>query len=111
MENTFEFITEGGHKVVLKSFITFGEKRAINDAFNNAATYDGAGRRQQSSMSAQLNAGTDKAIDIVIVSIDGVTTDHVAEFMKLENRSGLQVIEKINAITDNEKKEPATPKI
>jgi hypothetical protein len=110
MENTLEVATEGGHKIVLKSQISFGEKRSINDAFNVAAIYEN-GVKTDKSMQAQLNASTDKAIEIIVVSIDGKTTDIVSEFMKLPNRDGLAVIEKISEITDNKKKEPATPKI
>jgi len=105
---TFEVATDGGHKVILKSFITFGEKREINNAFNVAAIYEN-GAETEKSMSSRLNASTDKAIETVIVSIDGKTTDLVKEFMALPNRDGVAIIARINEITENKKKEPATP--
>ena len=110
MENTIEVATEGGHKVILKSEISFGEKRAISKAFTDAAVYEN-GAISEKGMTQQMNASTDKAIEIVIVSIDGETTDIVNRFMKLPNRDGLVIIEKVSEITDNKKKEPATPGI
>jgi len=103
---TFEVKTEN-HVAVLKSFITFADKRTIQDAFDAAENPS----KTATNMTAQMRAATDAAVKIVVVSVDGKTENVLAELMNLPNREALEIVNRVSEVTDNKKKEPATPGI
>ena len=109
MEN-ITFKTEGGHEVVIKSFITGYDSRAIEIAYAEGIENGPDGKPTAVSYIKQYNKSKDRAIEIVVVSVDGKTEDILKEVLSLPTTETKEIIVKINEVTEAKKKEPSTPK-
>lgn len=113
MESTnIEFATkENGHKIIMKPFITGREKRSISEKYIQAAVIDDQGKLKLGSPDIQLNAATDQAILVTVISVDGNSDDIINRVLNLPSRDMIEVVERMNEITDNKKKEVSTGQI
>lgn len=102
--NNIEFETTGGHKIILKPFITGFDKRSIDQIMFEGAETDKDGKFNPSSFNRQKNKAQDRTFEIVVVSVDGKTGDVAKEVLSLPHRDAQEIIEKINEITVGKKK-------
>jgi hypothetical protein len=118
--NTITFETKGGYKIVLNSFITGRQKRYINDSFLEditleGSTGDGATAPKFSMAGTKANVATDRAIESVVVSVDGPGVDKTKKIgdqvLDLPANDSDEVIAKINEVTGEKKTESTTEKI
>jgi hypothetical protein len=112
MENdTIAFTTKGGVAVVLRTFITGRQKRYITDAFLEDVQLTQAGDKQNFSVAAsKANVATDRALESLIVSVNGKTDNVVAAVLDLPAADSDEIIAKVNEITADKKKDETTPK-
>jgi hypothetical protein len=109
--NTIEFTTTAGHKVVLASFITGRQKRYINDAFLEGVEISSGTDKPQFSVSGEkANVATDRAIESVVVSVDGQTENKVDLVLNLPAQDSDEILAKINEVTSEKKSAVTTPK-
>lgn len=109
--NTTEFVTSGGHKVVLNSYITGRQKRHINDAFLEDVQITSGNDKPQFSVSgSKANVATDRAIESVVVSVDGNKENIVDLVLNLSAADSDEILAKVNEVTGEKKSVAATPK-
>lgn len=87
-ENIKEVTTKNGHKVVLKSFITYGEHRSLlaiylNEAEDKAAVADKADRR---------------GVEIGLVSIDGETENLYEKLSGMNVTDAQEIMKELEAV-------------
>ena len=107
---TKEITTKGGHKIVFKEWITGREKRQITDIFLRDIEMKQKGGEQEfvglkGSVAAEAE---EKAIEIVVISVDGKTEKVVDAVLDLPSNDYDEVNAAINEITQPEKKSEST---
>lgn len=94
--------TKSGHKAVLKTYVTGGEFRAISDVYLNAMEMkvgtDGA-------PDMRVNAGViknmqDKAIEIVVVSFDGIAENVLGRILDLPKNEFDEIARAVDEVKD-----------
>lgn len=85
---------EGSHKIVVNTFITFGENRAIRDIF----------LKEEFSDSEKFNKAQDLTFKTLIVSIDESTENVVDKIMKMSKVDGDFIDEQLKLITKGDDK-------
>lgn len=85
---------EGNHKLVVNTFITFGENRQIRDIFLDEKLTD----------SEKFNKAQDLTFKTLIVSIDESTEDVVSKIMSMSKVDGDFVTEQMTIITKGDDK-------
>lgn len=107
---TRKFQTSGGHEVEMKTYLTFGESKAISDVYLEGVKVKlGAdGKPELPTFEAQSNSrAQDKAIEILLVSLDGSVENVYQRVMDLPQKDGEEVIaaiEKLRGGLGDEKK-------
>ena len=107
---TKEIITPiGKNKVVLKSFITMNEEKAIKRIMKDIdVTVESkvGGEPTQKlkpfNMADKLEETENKAIEIIVISIDGETENILERLGKMNSKDGNFVKKEINKITEGE---------
>jgi len=106
MKETKEIITPiDKHKVVLKSFITGRDSRELKNVYFKDAEFYLDGAQPKSSkldMAKLTQEAEDKAIEIVVVSVDGKEDNKVDAILDMKKRDSDFVIDEINKITNND---------
>jgi hypothetical protein len=106
MDNTIQLTTIGGHNVVFRSFITGRQKRHISDAFLEDLQFTQNGDTQNFSVAgAKANIAQDRAIEAVVISVDGIAEKVIDLVLDLPAADSDQVLAKVNEITGDKKKE------
>lgn len=85
---------EGNHKVVVNTFITFGENRQIRDIFLDEKLTD----------AEKYNKAQDLTFKTLIVSIDESTDDVVGKILSMSKVDGDFVAEQMTLITKGDDK-------
>lgn len=98
---TIEIVTKGNHKVVLKSYATGREARAIEGKYFESAKMEIAGGAP--SMKGMSLGGAFEAekemLRLLVVSIDGKTDNAHEVILDLPQNEYEEVIAKLNDIT------------
>ena len=101
---TKEFVTPvGKNKIVAYSYLTGREKRAISDVFLRSTKFsmDENQKIKTDSVDATLtNKSRDRAISLIVVSVDGVKEDVVNKILDLRNEDYEFVVAEIDKITE-----------
>lgn len=100
-----EFTSEGGHKIVIKPFITLAENRTINDTLIGGMETGPDGKANPISFNNARNKTQDKTFEIVVVSVDGKTDNIVQEILSLPKLDAQEVIKMVDEVTSDKKKE------
>jgi hypothetical protein len=103
---TKEIVTTNGHTAVMYTYITGMEKRAISEALFGDVQITPSGK------DANINGfkGSDafkaenKAMELVVVSVDGKTDDVVNSILNLRVEDSDDIIRAINEVTEGKKK-------
>lgn len=78
--------TTGGHKVEIKTYVTGGEAREISNVYiaDTNVEMDETGKVKMPTINAGLvNRAQDKAIEMIVVSVDGSTENVVQTVLAL----------------------------
>ncbi len=106
-EKTITITTTNKHKIVIKNELTWGELQTIQDEYVRNIDIDGDASMQSFSGEVMIKA-RNKAIETVVVSIDGKSDHILSTFYQLPQADGNEMMDKINSITqtyqDTEKK-------
>jgi hypothetical protein len=98
----------GGHKVVLKAWITGREKRAINSALlDDSSMIDG----KYSIDASNIDRMKDEAIKNVIVSINGSNENVIDTLLDMRSQDYDFVIAEIDEITSEKKSDDDKKKL
>lgn len=92
--------THGGHKVIFKSFVTGYDKQSIGGIY-----LDLPDAMPRSQKFAKAN---ERALETVIISVNGETSGVADLVMKMDARDTEEVVAKVNEITEDKKKEAST---
>lgn len=92
----------GKQELVLKAWLTGGEKRDITNSLINGLKVDGAGAADLNMTSDLVNKSQDAALEIIIISIDGETEDIVKTVLDMRSKDFDYIVEEINKITTDE---------
>lgn len=101
MRETKKFKTQGGNEVEIYTYITGGEAREISNVFLEGMKFkvDQTGATQSNELNANLaNKAQDKAIEKLVVSIDGKKENILKEVLNLPNPDFVEVIREIDKI-------------
>lgn len=104
---TKEITTPSGHKVVLNSYITGREKRAITNVFLEKAEMTMVGNTPNISgiKGDVANLAEDKTIEIMVVSVDGSTDGILDKVLNLPAKDYDFIVSAINEMTGKKKDE------
>ena len=103
MENK-EYTTIGGHKFVIKEFVTARDMRVLKGMYMEMAKFDDKGGQTFNVDAEKANAVEDKTIELVVVSLNGDTEDVVALMMDLPANDYNEIFEKVQEVTGFDKK-------
>lgn len=106
---TKEIKTSGGHTIVINQWITGGDARDIRNVFIGEADVSFVGDKPQvSGVKANVQAkAEDRAIQAVVVSVDGMNDDIVNRVLALTATDYDEVIQAVNEVTRPQKKSEA----
>lgn len=106
---TREIATTGGHKIVLKSYLTGREANELK-----AVMYGALKMNMDDAQSGKVNIGEvpgtflveqeQKALELLVVSFDGSTETPIAKLLDLPSSEYEEVIKEVNKIQN-----PTTP--
>ena len=106
MKETKEITTPiDKHKVVLKSFITGRDSRELKNVYFKDAEFYLDGAQPKSSkldMAKLTQEAEDKAIEIVVVSVDGKEDNKVDAILDMRKQDSDFVISEINKVANDE---------
>lgn len=105
-----EVKTESGHVLIVKSFVTIGEKNEISEIYFTAAEAIKAGTPQVGENRASYRADR-KAVELVIISLDGETeTQKIVESIinGMPSSEGEEVLAVVKGILEPKKKAPTS---
>jgi hypothetical protein len=97
---TQDFETSGGCKLVLREYITGAENREIRSIYMRALKGDA----KDGDVSKVEFEADNKAIELVVVSLDGASSDIVNRVLALPLPDFKQVIEQITERVEGKKK-------
>ena len=110
MRETKKFKTKGGYEIEIKTYLTYGEAREIQrvylDGVNVSISNDGQTKIPDLSASSTIDA-QNKAIELIVVSVNGEKENVVKLFMDLPKNDGDEAmveIDKVQASLTEEKK-------
>ncbi len=103
MENK-EYTTTGGHKFVLKEFVTAKDMRVLKGMYMEMANFDNKGGQTFNVDADKVNAVEDKTIELVVVSLNGSTEGVIALMMELPASDYNEIFEKVQEVTGLDKK-------
>lgn len=108
--DTFELVTPlKNHKVVLKSWITGRESQAIDNAMFSGLGTTGDGKSLRPKISGTMLADQEnKALELIVVSVDGATTKVVDKVLDMRKADYEAVSKEVQRVVDGdipEKKE------
>ena len=86
---TKEITTSGGHKIVLKTYLTAGESRTVNAAIFEGAKFrfeDGTARMEEGISGMVMNSMQDALILSLVVSLNGTADNLVERCLDLPER-------------------------
>ena len=107
---TQEITTEGGHILVLKSYITGGESRELQKVFFEGMSIEmnGDGSAKMPSMNPAVSMkAQDKAVELLAISFDGSSENILPRILDLPKAECDEVLKAIDAVSnglDHEKK-------
>jgi hypothetical protein len=115
---TKEFTTSGGHKVVLKEWITMNEQREITKAYKTAKVRSINAKDQTAEFAdegmdiiAAIETMQRTSIDLVVVMLDGSADDIADRILdKLPQRDALEIVAMVSKITHPDTDESDTKK-
>lgn len=109
---TKEITTPGGHKAVLKTYVTGAEKREIDNVFINASKVHVEANNPsatvgENNMADLVNKAEDVAIEKIVVSIDGDEKEIVKRLLDLPSADSDSIIREVEKVQKGlgEKKE------
>lgn len=87
-------------KIVVKTYVTGREKRAISDIYLDAGiTVDMNSKNIQNAKSAAINKAQDLAFTTIVVSVDESTENILETILKMRSKDFEFLVEEINNIT------------
>lgn len=106
-ETKFVETPVGKHKVELKCWLTGGDRRALRSVYTENAVISIVEEKPEiKGMSGSLvDKAEDKAIEIIVVSIDGDKENLVKRILDMRDEDCNFVIKEINKITSEKKTE------
>ena len=93
---TFEVNTLGGHKAVLNTYITGGEKRQIVETYLNG--------KAERTEAEKIFASEDLSIRIVVQSLDGSSDNIVARLLELPADDMKDITDAVSPVVEGKKK-------
>lgn len=100
-------LKSGNHTVVLRDYLTGREKRSIKNALwggKNMTIKDGKGESDPVPME-DMDASTDKTIELMVVSIDGSSENILDTVLDMHSNDYDELMDKIEEITKPVEKE------
>lgn len=107
MQSNIEFTTTGGHAIVLKPFVNGYEKWDIEEAFILAKDKPvplADGTTRPAVFTDQLKATVKKAIETVVLSVDGKTENVYDLVYSLEHNDTAEIKKRVDEVTEIKKK-------
>lgn len=104
---TTEFTLKSGLKVTLRDYLTGREKRLIKNALwsgKNMTIKDGKGESDPVPME-DMDASTDKTIELMVVELDGSREDILNRVLDLPANDYDELMDKVETITKPVEKE------
>lgn len=101
---TIDVITPvSNQKVVLMKWLTGGERRDLRNSFLSKADLNIGGKQEISKINSKeaIEEAENKAIEIMVISIDGNTEKIVDQVLGMRDTDYYFVIKEIEKITDN----------
>lgn len=101
MERETKKITIGKLEIELKTYLTFGESREISDIYlqNASVGVDMDGKTKISDIKASISTEVqNKAIEIIVVSIDGKKENILDSILNLPDNDGKELMNEIDKI-------------
>lgn len=89
-------------EVVIKSWLTGGEKRDITNSLINGIKMDSSGTTDINMTSDLVNKSQDTALETIIVSVDGKEEDVLKRVLDMKSKDFDFVVTEINKITASE---------
>lgn len=98
--------TTGGHKVVIKDFITGREKREITNIYlRDMEMKQKGGESELSGLKGTVaSEAEDKAIELIVVSVNDSEKKVLEKVLNLPSEDYDEVVEAINEVTEPRKK-------
>jgi hypothetical protein len=95
-----EILTDGDHKVILRDYITGAEHREIRAIYMRALRQP----EKEQDASQMTFTADNKAIELAVVSVDGIASDVVTLVLALPLPDFNQVIAAVTEIVEGKKK-------
>lgn len=104
---TKEFTTKGGTVIVHKTYLTGREMNEVQKVLLKNVTVDikGASQSVQGFEASSITELNNKTIEMMVVSVNGISDKVIDTILDLPNEEYSEVIEKLNEITGAKKKE------
>ena len=106
---TKKFKTSNGHEVEINTYVTFGESKQISDVFLKGVNFElgSDGQPKFNEVNASVsNDAQNKAIETIVVSIDGITENIIEAMDNLPKQDGDEIVAEIDKVQNpiNDKK-------
>ncbi|KKM92198.1 hypothetical protein LCGC14_1220860 [marine sediment metagenome] len=101
---TKEITTTGGHKAVIKSFITARDMRVLKDMYLAVAKFDGKGGEIFDVDVAKANEIENKTLELIVVSLDEKTEGLIEELLDLPAADYNEIFDAVQGIAGFDKK-------
>lgn len=96
--------TAGGHKVVLKEFVTARDMRVLKDMYLAVAKFDQKGGEVFDINVEKANEIENKTIELVVVSVDGVAEEVIEKMLDLPVTDYNEIFEAVQEVAGMDKK-------
>ena len=104
----FEFTTTNGHKVVMKTYLTVRELRAIEAIYLTAGKIDELGKAHFEASPEMIQGSEDEAIKQAVVSVDGEIKNILDTILNFKSKKDFDEIKaKIDELGKSDDKKKA----
>jgi len=102
---TREFVTSGGHKVVIKTYCSGREWQDIQDVYLKDAKINMIGNdvKVEGFSPKADSLAKEKAVELLVVSIDGKTTSVLADVFNLPFAETAEILAQVDAVQGKKK--------
>ncbi len=104
MENSKDFETRGGHKVVLKEFVTARDMRTLKDMYMAVAKFDQKGGEVFDVDVDKANEIENKTLELVVISLDGATEGIMEKLLDLPASDYTEIFDQVQSVAGFDKK-------
>ncbi len=101
---TKEITTTGGHKAVIKSFITARDMRVLKDMYLAVAKFDTKSSEVFDVDIEKASEIEDKTLELVIVSLNGETEGLIEKLLDLPAKDYGEIFEEVQGVAGFDKK-------